>query len=89
LKSDRCSHTLGRSGIGREREDQGVCERHSTIFAGVPTRKEILKIAVRKKRRKAFMLKALKETGTPRHAIAKGGREVCVEKRGQCSRNIQ
>lgn len=66
-------------GIGKEREDQNACERQSILFVDDPTRREILKIAIRK--RKAFMLKALEETETPRHAIAKREVGECVEER--------
>jgi hypothetical protein len=41
----------GSYGIGSEREDQRACKRQPTLFAEVPTRKGILRIAIRKEKK--------------------------------------
>jgi hypothetical protein len=70
---------FGRVVLKKEREDHKACERQPTLFAEVPTRRGILRIAIRKEK-KPLCSKLWKETGTPRHAFAeKGKRKMCRE----------
>jgi hypothetical protein len=79
MKSGRMLSCLGRVVLEVKEKTKEHVKRQPTLFAEVPTRRRILRIAIRKEK-KALMLKALEiNRNTAPCNCRKGKRKMCRE----------